>query len=138
MAMDELARQLGKRLKGLRKDQGKSQETVAWWAGCSIPELSQYENGQRLPNIKRLIGLARALGVTLDALVPVEETIEAAKNLRSPARVGSKPGRIIPPRPLLAFPKQTKTAPSGAMPGTVFSTASSQQTSERETNDPLH
>jgi transcriptional regulator with XRE-family HTH domain len=97
MAMDELARQLGKRLKGLRKDQGKSQETVAWWAGCSIPELSQYENGQRLPNIKRLIGLARALGVTLDALVPVEETIEAAKNLRSPARVGSKPGADHPP-----------------------------------------
>jgi transcriptional regulator with XRE-family HTH domain len=95
--VDELARQLGKRLKALRKDQGKSQETVAWWAGCSIPELSQYETGQRLPNTKRLVGLARALGVTLDALIPVNETVEQAKKLKVPARTVSEPGTDLPP-----------------------------------------
>jgi transcriptional regulator with XRE-family HTH domain len=97
--VDELARQLGKRLKAIRKDQGKSQETVAWWAGCSIPELSQYENGQRLPNTRRLVGLARSLGVLLDALIPVDETVKQAKQLtnRSRREQPSEPGVSVPP-----------------------------------------
>jgi transcriptional regulator with XRE-family HTH domain len=68
--MDELAKAIGERLKAERKKQGKTLTVVAWAAGCSIPELSQYENGLVLPSTKRLLNLAAGLGVSVADLVP--------------------------------------------------------------------
>ena len=68
--MDELAKAIGVRLKVERKRQGKTLVVVSWAAGCSIPELSQYENGQVLPSTRRLLNLAAALGVSIADLVP--------------------------------------------------------------------
>jgi transcriptional regulator with XRE-family HTH domain len=68
--VDELAKAIGERLKAERKKQSKTLVVIAWAAGCSVPEVSQYENGLVLPSTKRLLNLAAALGVSVADLVP--------------------------------------------------------------------
>jgi transcriptional regulator with XRE-family HTH domain len=75
--VDKIAQEIGNRLKETRKAQGKTQFQVAWPAGCSIAELSQYEHGLKLPQVPRLLRLAESLGISIADLVPKPEKIPA-------------------------------------------------------------
>ena len=95
-AVDELAKAIGERLKAERKQQGKTLVVIAWAAGCSVPEMSQYENGLVLPSTKRLLNLAAALGVSVADLVP-----EPYRSRKVPAEM---PEADTPPPAVSASP----------------------------------
>ena len=59
---------IGERLKELRLKKGLTQRVVAENMGVSKPIMSQYESGQRLPSIPKLIRLADYFNVSLDYL----------------------------------------------------------------------
>lgn len=56
-------------LKELREFLGWSQSDLAKRTGLTIPAISHFENGKRLPSFKNLIKLADAFGVTVDRLI---------------------------------------------------------------------
>jgi transcriptional regulator with XRE-family HTH domain len=66
----ELAAEIGNRLKAARENRGEKQGPVAHRAGCAVSELSQYENGRKIPELPRLRSLAAALEVPIESLVP--------------------------------------------------------------------
>lgn len=59
---------IGERLKELRQKKGLTQRVVAENMGISKPIMSQYESGQRLPSVPKLIQLAQYYKVSLDYL----------------------------------------------------------------------
>lgn len=63
--MKELAKQLGKRISGVRREKKMTSEKLAYEAGISKGYLSDVENGKKLPSIKVLAELAEVLGVRL-------------------------------------------------------------------------
>jgi hypothetical protein len=90
--VDPIAKQIGERIRAVRKEHGKSQLVVAMQSHCSIAEISQYENGQRLPNTRRLLQLAAALGVSVADLVP-----EPYRSRKVPAEMSEAETRNPPP-----------------------------------------
>lgn len=85
---DEL---IGQRIAELRRASGLTQEQLASTAGMASENLSRAERGKTLPHLDKLIGLSRALGVTLDELVegrgnktePGTEVIRLIRRLES-------------------------------------------------------
>ena len=67
--MDDLRAALGQRVKDLRERLGWSQEKLAERASLDTTYISGIERGQRNPGLNSLNQLARALGVTLPALL---------------------------------------------------------------------
>lgn len=65
--MDEIAI-LGTALRLLRLQRGKTQKEVAEAAGIRGPMLSGYENGGKVPALKTLLKLLKALGCSLTDL----------------------------------------------------------------------
>jgi len=63
---------LGRRIVDYRKKAGISQKELAEMVGIKPSSLSYYERGKREPNVLILIGLAKALKITGDALLGVE------------------------------------------------------------------
>jgi transcriptional regulator with XRE-family HTH domain len=63
---------LGRRIVDYRKKAGISQKELAEMVGIKPSSLSYYERGKREPNVLILIGLAKALRITGDALLGVE------------------------------------------------------------------
>jgi len=63
--MTTLAKKLGKRISQIRRQRGLTSERLAYENGLSKGYLSDIENGKRLPSLKCLEKLARALGVSL-------------------------------------------------------------------------
>lgn len=63
---DEL---IGRRIAELRLAAGLTQEQLAGRAGMATENLSRAERGRTTPHLNKLIGIARALDVTLDELV---------------------------------------------------------------------
>jgi transcriptional regulator with XRE-family HTH domain len=70
--MAEIKKEFGKQLQRLRKEQGLSQPDLGKKVGTSATMISRYENGV-MPSIEVAFKVARALGVTLDALVSASE-----------------------------------------------------------------
>jgi transcriptional regulator with XRE-family HTH domain len=68
-ARQELARQVGERLRSLRQAAGMSLGTLAEVAGIGKGSLSEIENGARSATLGTLYALAAALGVPLAALL---------------------------------------------------------------------
>lgn len=60
---------LGRRVADCREQLGWTQKTLAAKAGLSITFLSEIENDRRSPGTDALLGLANALGSSLDYLV---------------------------------------------------------------------
>lgn len=59
---------IGQRIAALRLSAGMTQEELAAKAGMAPENLSRAERGQTLPHLEKLVGLADALGVSLDDL----------------------------------------------------------------------
>jgi transcriptional regulator with XRE-family HTH domain len=63
---------LGQRLADFRKKAGVSQKALAEAVGIIPAALSRYETDAREPNIVILMSLAKALNITVDALLGLE------------------------------------------------------------------
>jgi transcriptional regulator with XRE-family HTH domain len=69
MQDDAIRKELGLRIKQLRKDKGWTQKELANQVGCSSPQLNKYEAGQNTPPLDRLLQFATALNTTIDFLI---------------------------------------------------------------------
>lgn len=65
---------LAGRLKSLREDRGESQTAVSKATGIGNASVSQYERGDRLPDIEGVMLLADHFGVSIDYLMGRSET----------------------------------------------------------------
>lgn len=63
-----LARKLGANIKRFREQRGMSQLQLACAALLEQRDVYQYEHGMMMPQMLRLVRIADALGVSLDAL----------------------------------------------------------------------
>ncbi len=63
---------VGERIKKLRTDKGVSVEALAEATGCSIEELTAYENGTAQPQLGALMKLSRALDTVFGKLLSGE------------------------------------------------------------------
>lgn len=68
--MSILTNRIGERVKKLRKKAGVSGNAFAKLAEISQPYLWEIENGQTEPSISTLEKIAKALNVSLKALIP--------------------------------------------------------------------
>ena len=72
-----MTERLGKNIKTLRLARGLSREALAEKAGISIDTLKRLERGKtKNPSLFAVCALAAALGVSLDALVPLKDNID--------------------------------------------------------------
>jgi transcriptional regulator with XRE-family HTH domain len=70
---------IGKRLQRLRQAAGVSQPDLARAAGIPVGTLRNLEQGRRIPRLDTAGKLARALGVSVDALLGNGDAAAAAK-----------------------------------------------------------
>lgn len=61
-----MTRELGKKIKTLRKTRGLSQEDLAFKLGMQRSTISNYEIGRRSPSLRELEKISSILGVGLD------------------------------------------------------------------------
>lgn len=61
------------RIKEVREAAGLNQRQLSRLAGLDPANLNSYEQGRLTPSVATLLRIARALGVSLDELVSVEE-----------------------------------------------------------------
>ncbi len=64
-----LRRALGVRIRKVREEAGRTQESVAWAIDVSNALLSRIESGENLPSVPVLFALAKELGVAVVDLV---------------------------------------------------------------------
>ncbi|MFM0735228.1 cupin domain-containing protein [Paraburkholderia sediminicola] len=71
----QVAVSIGSKIRALRQRLKRTLDEVATMAGISKPFLSQVERGRATPSITSLVGIARALGVTVQYFVdtPTED-----------------------------------------------------------------
>lgn len=68
---DEYAIAVGKKIAESRKKVGWSQETLASASGMEHRnQISDYERGTKVPNLRTAHRITRALGVSVDSLLP--------------------------------------------------------------------
>lgn len=75
---------LGQRIAQARKDADMTQVQLAERLGIEQPQLASYEVGRRRVPVSLLPGLARTLGVTIEALVDEDGSV-AGPSKRGPA-----------------------------------------------------
>jgi transcriptional regulator with XRE-family HTH domain len=68
--MDAALRQIGPRLRALRREQGLTLDELAARAQMSASTLSRLESGKRQANLELLLPLTRQLGIRIDDLIP--------------------------------------------------------------------
>ncbi|MCS7309083.1 MAG: XRE family transcriptional regulator [Armatimonadetes bacterium] len=86
-----LAEQIGQRIRDLRARLGLSQQQLAQQTGIAASTLSEIENGRYAPNLKTVVSLAEALGVSLETLLRASQpplqallrTVESPANARA-------------------------------------------------------
>lgn len=66
---------IGEKIKSLRIKKGMTQQELAEKSNISRVSVGNYERGDRVPNIEVISNIANALGVTVNELTGVEETI---------------------------------------------------------------
>lgn len=76
---EELAREVGMRLRCLRLARSLTQEQLAESADISVSFLSMIERGERTPHLTTLQALAKALGDSLGDFFECDEDATAAK-----------------------------------------------------------
>ena len=85
-----------KKIKGLRKAQGKSQQELAQILGVSPRTLSKWEAGITQPSRNNLVALAQIFGVKIDELLYTDEALKKEKphgmqSLRELYKIGRGP-----------------------------------------------
>ena len=60
------SKEVGERIRNLRGN--RTQEEMGNALGCTKMAISQYENGQRMPNDKMKVEIANYLGVTVGSI----------------------------------------------------------------------
>lgn len=75
---------LGQRIAELRRQKGLTQEALAEALGVTPPAVSKWENSVTCPDILLLPALAKRLGVTVDALLTVDEPGPQIRLARKP------------------------------------------------------
>lgn len=73
MSKSEIGHLVGKRLREVRLQAGLTQPELGDRASMAAAEISKCENGRRTPTLETLERLARALGVTVQDLVTVQD-----------------------------------------------------------------
>ena len=63
------AKEIGKRIRDLRKEKGLTQEAFAEAIGMTVSAVSKMEIGNRVPSVDTFALLSEFFGVTLDYLV---------------------------------------------------------------------
>jgi len=71
--MEAVVRNLGKRLRALRKAQKRTLEDLASQTGFTTGYLSQIETGEAIPSLAALAAVASALGTDMSAFFPFED-----------------------------------------------------------------
>jgi len=67
--MVNINKELGKRIREIRKKKEMTQEDLAYKAGLDYSYINQIENGKRNPSMEAVEKIAKALGVKVQALV---------------------------------------------------------------------
>lgn len=83
----------GQRIAGLRKEQGLSQEALGAELGVSRQAIYKWESDTALPEIEKLVALARRFGVSVGWLLGVEEAETPPCAAGEPA---AQPGELTP------------------------------------------
>lgn len=72
---------VGKTVRALRKEKGRSQDVLSGLAGIARTHLTMIENGSKQANFETLWRIATALGMRPSELVAqIEKRIEASEN----------------------------------------------------------
>lgn len=87
--------QIGRAVHTVRSERGETMREVAGRAGISQPMLSKVENGQIMPSITTLYGLAKALEVTVASLLPKVIGQTGTLTLRISDEEGSPKARLL-------------------------------------------
>lgn len=66
---------IGQELKAARAAKGLTQEKLAAEAGVSLNTLARAEQDRHVPSLVTFALIARALGVTVDSLIPEAESV---------------------------------------------------------------
>ena len=66
--MSDLKKELGSRIKKIRKEKNITQKELAEMVGCAEITIRQYENGRYSPKIDTRIAIAKALDIPYDCL----------------------------------------------------------------------
>lgn len=74
VAVDDIRRRLGKRIREAREGLDLTQEQLADRLATKKSEISRWERGTSSPSIKRLPAVAAALGVEVHALFATDDT----------------------------------------------------------------
>ena len=114
---------MGEKMQKLRKQKNWSQETLAEKLGVSRQAVSLWERGESMPEIDKLIPLARLFGVTADYLL--DDTQEAPSEKPQPSVPHQQPEN---PHFVQAFPFATLldcagllcSAPLSLLPGLLL------------------
>lgn len=77
----EIAEILGAKLKGLRKERNLTQQKVAMDIGLAQQSYSNYENGERLPDLATFLRLSKYYNVSMNFLLGEPEEIEERPEL---------------------------------------------------------
>src|SRR3546814_16886173 len=79
--MSEELRQVGARLRDVRRERGLTLDELASRSGLSMSTLSRLESGKRQASLALLLPLTRTLGISIDA--PVQPETHATDTARS-------------------------------------------------------
>ncbi len=80
--MESLEKQLGNRIKTLRKLRGWTQENLAEQAKVSVQHVGEIERGDGNPTLQSLERLSKGLGITVSQLLAVEDPGQETELLR--------------------------------------------------------
>jgi len=98
--MENFYRQLGNKIKELRKKRGLTQEELAWKSAISLNFLGQIERGQKKPSIETLRNISDTLEINPSSFfeeisyIPPEEDL-LVKKIRSLLRESSEEEKKI-------------------------------------------
>lgn len=80
--MESLEKQLGNRIKTLRKLRGWTQENLAEQAKVSVQHVGEIERGDGNPTLQSLERLSKGFGITVSQLLTVEDPDQETELLR--------------------------------------------------------
>jgi len=79
---DEQKKEVGKRVKELRTAKGWNQQKLADEADLTQSAIAQFEKGERLPSTTALQSMAKAFGISMEALLTQESNTDPNKILQ--------------------------------------------------------